>query len=120
MPQMNMNQLVEEYYNKMKPKLSPSFTFEAFDNICRSSWKFFLTQMERNDTPEIYMMYLGTFKVFSESVEKKIKTVEMQYRLGLIGEERLQEKRRFYYAILKRVKNEERGNEQIEIIDDVD
>jgi len=44
----------------------------------------------------------------------------MQYRLGLIGEERLAEKRRFYYAILKRVKNEERGNEQIEIIDDVD
>lgn len=77
MPVLEQDDSIRQYYEQIKDKY-PDLTFDQIRDMCKASFWFIKTQIERDDLPIIMVKYFGKFRVTKAKIKEMIDKNIMQ------------------------------------------
>jgi len=106
MPTIDTDSLIKEYFNKVKGKY-PDLSYEQFEKICKSSFYYIKSQIEKEEMPTILVKYLGKFEVFSGKLKTLLRENDDSLHFKVISPEKHAAKKEFLIKKLEEIKKGE-------------
>jgi hypothetical protein len=91
---LDNSEVIKQYYN-------------AVEEICKNPFKFFKMQMEKPEMPSMYLKYFGRLVVYSSTIIKLLKALEVKKSFNQISDERYTTYKANLQARLKTIQEHE-------------
>lgn len=114
MPTIDTDKLIKEYWETVKEKYS-NFTFEQFETVCKSPFRFFKSRMESDNPPTvIHIKFLGKIRMYPSYVKRLLVRNDLHKKSGNIDAEEHSRREAFYNIRLKQAQDYEdsKGNKE--------